>query len=566
MRKHILKFILSIVLISLIIFGGLETWFNYQRYCKMAEQELQCAADILSDSEKSPDEIFQQLKKSLNYNVRLTCIDFDGSVFYDSETKANKLQNHSQRKEFKEALKNGSGETSRNSETIGKFTYYYAVKTENGVYRFSREINTMFTDFAKTCSHLILMLAVIGFVSYLLSAWFSKKLVEPLNNISFSDKDGKVSAKYEELVPIADTISGLNRKLDKYMGRLKIESEKIALIFENMVEGLVILDSDGNIMSINKSAAAMMSVDIENADKLHISELIHDQNLLDAVSLKDDDRVQALAEIGNKNVCAYINKVEIASSVCIIMILADITGKKNAEELRREFSANVSHELKTPLTTIKGFGELFGSGMITEPEDIKKYGSRIERESQRLLFLINDIIRLSELEETNEIVTSNINLMASARETAELLAQKAEKAEVSIIFSGDDALCCNCNESYIRELFTNLIDNSIKYNKAGGYVKINISKSDNKAVISVKDNGIGIPEKDKDRIFERFYRVDKSHSRQTGGTGLGLSIVKHIVSYHNGTVTLESELGKGTEIKIYLPLNLFDEKGQINAV
>jgi len=194
--------------------------------------------------------------------------------------------------------------------------------------------------------------------------------------------------------------------------------------------------------------------------------------------------------------------------------------------------------------------------MITEPDDIKKYGSRIERESQRLLFLINDIIRLSELEETNEIITSNINLMSSAREAAEQLSQKAEKSDISLVISGSETLCCNCNSIYINELFINLIDNSIKYNNPGGYVRINISDSENYAVISVKDNGIGIPDKDKDRIFERFYRVDKSHSRQTGGTGLGLSIVKHIVSYHDGKVTLKSKLGKGTEVKIYLPKNM----------
>lgn len=191
--------------------------------------------------------------------------------------------------------------------------------------------------------------------------------------------------------------------------------------------------------------------------------------------------------------------------------------------------------------------------MITDTEDIKKYGSRIQQESQRLLFLINDIIRLSELDENSEVITSKVNLMDTAKETAEILSEKAKNAEVSIIFEGDENLCCMCNESYIRELFTNLIDNSIKYNKKGGYVKVGIFFRDGKNVISVKDNGIGIPESDTERIFERFYRVDKSHSRQTGGTGLGLSIVKHIVAYHSGTVKLESKLGEGTEITIYLP-------------
>ena len=558
MRKHIYKFVLLTLLFSLIIFGTLETVLNYRRYRDVTERELRSVAEILTDS-SDIDTINSYLEKSVPYDVRFTFVDFSGSVIFDSDVEAEKLENHIKRKEIAEAMKKGVGEASRHSETIDKYTYYYAIKTDSGIYRYGREINTIALDFFKTGTHIIIAIFIIEIISAFLTKWYSKKLVAPLSDItnkSAEDNNGQISTEYEELVPIADTISGLNRKLDSYRGRLKTESEKIALIFENMVEGMVILDLDCKIININKSAVAMLGAENTDTSDTHISELINNEKLINALSLSDDDRTQQIIEIGEKNVCAYINRVKISSATCICIILADITGERNAEELRREFSANVSHELKTPLTTIKGFGELFGSGMITEPEDIKKYGSRIERESQRLIFLINDIIRLSELEETTEISTSKINLMTSAKESAEQLSQKAERSEISLIFEGDENLCCNCNSNYISELFINLIDNSIKYNTAGGYVRIKISEEKEYAVISVKDNGIGIPEKDKDRIFERFYRVDKSHSRQTGGTGLGLSIVKHIVSYHNGQVTLESELGKGTEIKIFLPKNM----------
>lgn len=561
MRKHIFRSVLGIILFSLLIYEIAQACISYRNYRISAQQQLRSIANILTENCTDCNKINSELQKNLSYYVRLTYVDFDGNVIYDSDTDARTLGNHYQRKEISDALKYGNGEATRDSQTFGKYTYYYAVKNNCGIYRFSCEINNFIYEFSKTFVRFILCGIAIVAIAAIFSARLSKKLVQPIAEMTRSlDENNNsldsnmITSKYKELIPIADTISVLNKKLDKYRGRLKNESEKIAMIFENMVEGLVILDDNGRIMNINKSAADMFSRETASCESVHISELIDDQNLLDALTLNDGSRnIRKTVEIQNKKICIYINRVNIASMNCIIMILANISGEINAEDLRREFSANVSHELKTPLTTIKGFGELFGSGMITEPEDIRKYGARIERESQRLLFLINDIIRLSELEETTEITLSCVNLMRAAKESAELLTEKAQKHSVNIFFDGDDKLQCMCNESYIRELFTNLIDNSIKYNKPGGYVKINVTSKNNENIISVKDSGIGIPEKDKDRIFERFYRVDKSHSRQTGGTGLGLSIVKHIVSYHKGRVTLDSTLGEGTEIKIYLP-------------
>ena len=226
---------------------------------------------------------------------------------------------------------------------------------------------------------------------------------------------------------------------------------------------------------------------------------------------------------------------------------------KDAEQIRAEFSANVSHELKTPLTTIKGFGEMLENGLITDSEDVKKYGGTIYRESTRLLSLINDIIRLSEIEENDVTVNPEVDLLEIANAAADSLADKAENSNVSVTVRGEHTFA-HANQMYIGELFTNLIDNAIKYNKQGGSVRVSVTKLDGNAVISVKDTGIGIPDDSKDRIFERFYRVDKSHSRAIGGTGLGLSIVKHIVNYHKGRIELESTLGVGTEITVYLPM------------
>ena len=226
---------------------------------------------------------------------------------------------------------------------------------------------------------------------------------------------------------------------------------------------------------------------------------------------------------------------------------------KDAEQIRAEFSANVSHELKTPLTTIKGFGEMLENGLITDGEDVKKYGGTIYRESTRLLSLINDIIRLSEIEENDVAANPKTDLLEVAKNAADSLSGKAEKNDVTVTVDGEQTFA-HANQMYISELFVNLIDNAIKYNKRGGSVRVTVSKIDRNAVISVSDNGIGIPDDSKDRIFERFYRVDKSHSRAIGGTGLGLSIVKHIVNYHKGKIHLESTLGEGTTITVYLPL------------
>lgn len=403
------------------------------------------------------------------------------------------------------------------------------------------------------------LIASIG-ISIYISDRLSRNIVKSFRNFAGqiekfnSGEDSGIKTEYGEFQSIADTISGLNRKVDKYKGRWRNESEKIALIFENMIEGMVILDENGYIININKSAVNMLTDNGYISGMTHISKLTDCKELMGFLSDNEKSRtIQDITLETGKKLYAYANRVKISSNDCIIIIFTDVSQKFDGEKLRREFSANVSHELKTPLTTIRGFGELFGSGMITDIEDIKKYGSRIQQESQRLLFLINDIIRLSELDENSEVITSKINLMDIARESAELLSDKAESAEVSVIFEGDEKLCCMCNESYIRELFTNLIDNSIKYNKKGGYVRVGIFYREGQNVIVIKDNGIGIPESDTERIFERFYRVDKSHSRQTGGTGLGLSIVKHIVAYHGGTVKLESCLGEGTEITVFLP-------------
>ena len=259
-----------------------------------------------------------------------------------------------------------------------------------------------------------------------------------------------------------------------------------------------------------------------------------------------------LLKLEEKYIRAYIHRVEMGGIFGTIVLLVDVTYSVKAEKMRQEFTANVSHELNTPLTTIKGFGEMFGSGMITRKEDVLKYGAMSERESERLLFLINDIIRLSEIEEHTEELRTPVELRTAAQDALQILEARVQQNDIHVELKGD-CLILNSNDGYMRELFINLIDNAIKYNKDGGSGAGAVGRDGPDAVVTVADPGIGIPPEHQGRVFERFYRVDKSHSKASGGTGLGLSIVKHAVQYHHGTVELQSEEGKGTTIRILLP-------------
>lgn len=337
---------------------------------------------------------------------------------------------------------------------------------------------------------------------------------------------------------------------------LNHERDIIALIQKHMAEGLLILDDSDKIQLANRTAVALLHISEESWDDKSVFILTENSEFLDALrrsKIDQQSKVHVLLKIDGHYIRARINRVEMGGIFGTIILLVDVTYSVKAEKMRQEFTANVSHELKTPLTTIKGFGEMFGGGMITQTEDVQKYGAMIERESERLLFLINDIIRLSEIEEHTDLLDTQVDLHASAQSALQILDPIIQRNHMQISLEGN-CLLLRSNESYIRELFVNLIDNAIKYNNPGGSVRIQISHVGQQAKIVISDNGIGIPLHAQSRIFERFYRVDKSRSKQRGGTGLGLSIVKHIVDYHNGIISLRSELGHGTEITILLPV------------
>ncbi len=349
----------------------------------------------------------------------------------------------------------------------------------------------------------------------------------------------------------------MQRKKDRLEQNLQKKQDIIQLIQRHMTESILILDDCDKIKLANDSAIELLQIDRSLLETHSIFTLTDHAPFLDVLRMtkKDGNTARQLIKINEQDYRAYIRRVALTDQNGTIILLINVTDSVKAERIRREFTANVSHELKTPLTVIKGFGEMFGSGMIQEPENVQKYGAMIQCESERLLFLMNDIIRLSEIEEHIEQHLTLVDLKLITEDVISMLSEKARKHQIELIQECEKVRLTG-NESYIRELMINLIDNAIKYNNPGGWVRVSVKKRMDQAVISIKDNGIGIPASAQNRIFERFYRVDKSRSKEHGGTGLGLSIVKHIVEYQKGSITLKSALEKGTEITIHLPLDL----------
>lgn len=550
----------TVVAVSLAAFALIIGRLCYTFYKDAAQQQLKAVANTIVQTEKTDDydKIDSQLKNALNYDVRVTFIQNDGTVTYDNQADPAEMENHSDRKEVKEAMQNGSGESTRLSETLSETNYYYAVQYNGGILRFSRARSNLLNVFIAVIPIIFCTAGGIFVITTIISIKLSESLIKPINKlVSNFDISGEGFAydedTYEELKPIIKNADILMKRISKNVAKLKKEKEKITLITDNMVEGMVLLDSDRRVISVNRSALRLLNPHFDPKSHDVLSRLTGNEQINALVEQMDESNsARDVIEIKHRYFRTFVNKSAFNGDYGIIIILADVTESIKSEQIRRDFSANVSHELKTPLTTIKGFGEMMEGGIITGTDDIKKYGGTIYREAERLLYLINDIIRLSEIEEHAGNDADSIDLLQTAKDVEEILQNKAYNNKISLFISGESTEISG-NQSYITELLLNLMDNAVKYNNEGGSVWAEISHDEKNAYITVRDNGIGIAEKDRERVFERFYRVDKSRSKQTGGTGLGLSIVKHIVAYHNGSISIKSELDKGTEITVSIP-------------
>ena len=550
MTKRIFRSVCIVAVVVLFASLALVMGVLYDYFSGSQENQLKTQTDLAAQGiEHEGSSYFNGLDSE---ELRITWIDKNGKVLFDNKTDASSMENHLEREEVRQAVENGYGKSSRYSETLTEKSLYSAKKLSDGsVLRLSVSQYSVLTLFLGMLRP-VLIIALLAVVLALLLAYrLSKNIVTPLNKLNL---DSPLSNKvYEELSPLLKRMDAQQRQLKHQSEELKREREEFETATENMSEGLIILNEKGVILSINRAAAKMLGLSEDSVGKDIFSEKTS-VNLKEptqiALSGKNKEEVFALRD-GNCQLLA--NPVSTDGKVTgAALLVLDVTEKERAEQMRREFTANVSHELKTPLQTISGYAELLANGMVAD-KDKTAFSEKIYAEAQRMIRLIEDIIKLSNLDEgAAELTRETVDLYATAENTVRSLLPAAKKANVTLSLNGENA------EIYgIPQLLTavvyNLCDNAIKYNKDGGTVFVSVKNNAENIVLSVRDTGIGIPKEQQERIFERFYRVDKSHSKEVGGTGLGLSIVKHAAKLHDAKITLESEVGKGTGITVIFP-------------
>ncbi len=560
MTKKIFKSILSVALVILLsslvmIIGVLYDYFRGVQKNQL-RTELAFAAEGVEDSGVS------YLEGLNDDSCRITLVGEDGTVLYDSVESAEKMGNHADREEIKEAREYGTGEASRYSSTLTEQTIYISKLLSDGsVLRVSVSHATVPALVFGMLQPLIVVLLLAFILSSVLAHRLSEKIVEPLSAIDL-DKPLENNT-YDELAPVLSHIEKQHRQIARQMYDLDRSRSEFEAVTHNMKEGLVLTSEKGEIISINPSAASFfLGVKPDSAEFYE-----HEKGCIgkDFLTLDRSRETHELIERAQANGEAesrvsrwgreyQLNASRVLSDgkfTGIVLLIFDVTDKVFAERNRREFTANVSHELKTPLQSIMGSAELIENGLV-KPEDMKEFSDRIYKEAARLLTLIEDIIRLSQLDENVELAWENLDIAKMASDTAALLRDTAEKKNVII------NLDCEPTEIYgVRQLYSeiiyNLCENAIKYNKDGGSVTVSVHPKNGGIELTVSDTGIGIPPEHRSRVFERFYRVDKSHSKATGGTGLGLSIVKHAVQYLGGQIDLTSRVGEGTKITVFFP-------------
>lgn len=489
------------------------------------------------------------------FRTRLTLVDRTGNVLYDS-TGASNLGDHSARPEITAAFSFGMGEAMRASDTSQETMYYYARRIDgNHVLRVAKPAGSVSTAFFSMLPALLGILSLIAAVSILLSSRLTRLILHPIAVLA-QDMESGAAPEYEELQPFFRTIREQNGLIRRQMLTLRKERDTVSAITSNMQEGLILLDTAHSILSVNKSALALLGAPYGSYEGMTVLALSRNAELEQCIcEAAQGVSAQSVIERDGQYCRVMASPVpgDHDSNCGICVLLQDVTEQMQSENMRREFTANVSHELKTPLTTISGFAELMRNGMVKSEEDVMHFAGKIHHEAQRLISLTDDIIRLSRIEAGGSVEREAVELHSLCERIAKRLSFQASQKEVSLSVSGE-AVTIEADVCMMEELVSNLADNAVKYNHTGGHVELKSLLEGGHAILVISDDGIGIPKEHQDRIFERFYRVDKSRSKQTGGTGLGLSIVRHIVERHGGTVSLASEAGCGTRITVFLPL------------
>lgn len=569
MKRRIFRSICVVALFSMIIGTLMATSILGKEASRQTRGEVKQEVNYLaagleengSDYLKRLDYFNGSSQSQSNKRIsRITWITADGTVIYDSYANPSTLPNHSDRPEVKQAMEKGEGETFRVSDTLAEQTYYYAKRLSGGtIIRVSSTTRTDLASVIHTVPAMILMAVGIFGITMILADAQTKRIVKPINEL---DPDNpKTDQVYEELYPLVRSLQKQKQTIQQQMQTLREKQEEFTAITENMKEGFIVVDSNANVISYNSSAVRILGVDIKNVENQengqeHTSVLSFNRSASFREIVNDalhGERGEQNLELNGRHYQLIASPVvESGDKRGAVVVILDVTEQEGREELRREFTANVSHELKTPLTSISGYAEIMKNGLV-RPEDMGRFSEKIYTEAQRLITLVGDIIKLSRLDEEKVgIEKTEVDLCQIAAGVVTRLKETAHTSGIEISLTAKPAVVTGTPQ-ILDEMIFNLCENAVKYNRPHGRVEVVIDQINHHPTVIVKDTGIGIAEKDQDRIFERFYRVDKSHSRQIGGTGLGLSIVKHGAIYHKAKVEMDSKLGVGTTIKIIFP-------------
>ena len=549
MRKKILSFSALLAAFAVVLTAAFVTFAAYRDFLSSIQQEVSLqAVYIRSGIELSGLPYLQKLEA--NSQHRITVIDEEGDVLFDSVANPATMGNHLDRPEIKAALLQGQGQATRYSNTIRQQTFYYALRLDdNSVLRISSTTKSLIASFYD----LFWLVAVIAFVVFILAFFIAslvtRRLVRPINEIDLDHP--QQSPVYDELAPLLGRIHHQNELIGEQMQALDRQRAEFASITENMSEGFLVLDRDGKILSHNKSALRLLDCHGQKAVGKNALELNRNEPFRAALhSAFSGQAYTCILQLEGRDCQLHANPViENDHLQGVVLVVVDITEKHQRDQLRREFTANVSHELKTPLTAISGYVELIMNG-IARPEDVPGFAADAYREAQRMIALVRDLMLLSKLDEQVALPQHEVTeLLSFAQGVADRLQVKAQKADIDLQVTGKSANIMALHV-VLDEMITNLLDNAIQYNQPGGKVRVSIKPQGGQVILRIADTGVGIPKADQHRVFERFYRVDKSHSEKTPGTGLGLAIVKHGAFLHDARLTLESEPSKGTTMTL----------------
>lgn len=553
MTRKIFQSMIAVVVSVLLLSLALITGVLYEHFESAMLDQMRTTASFVEQGVK--EDGMKYLDEMSSSQCRITWIEADGTVKFDNRSDPSTMENHADRAEVKEALENESGTSIRRSSTLSEHTLYYAKRMQDGtVLRLAMSQRSVLFLMGGMISPVVFIFLAACALAGVLSYRVSKKIVKPLGSIDLQHPEQVET--YDELSPFLQRIAAQNREIRSQMEEIRKQQQEFSMITENMSEGLFVVDRNYQILSYNRSAVRIFGMAPESVPEnlLAVNRSEGFRSVVDSAlkgrhaqeNLELDGRVY---QIIASPVCQQEDALDLVGAVILTL---DVTEKEAQEQYRREFTANVSHELKTPLTSISGIAEIIRNGIV-RPEDIPHFASKIYDESQRLITLIGDIIKLSRLDENQvPMERESVDLLETARDVVQQLASVARKNGVTLVTNGSHGVV-NGVRQVLGEMVYNLCENAVKYNRPGGRVWVDVRQAADHVELCVKDTGIGIPAAEQGRIFERFYRVDKSHSKAVGGTGLGLSIVKHGAALHHAAIHVDSEPGEGTAITLTFP-------------